>query len=126
MPARIHEKEGKERKGRNQGPEKNVRIASAKGGIRDTLFIPFPSSFPFLFVSFFFLFLFFTGRRDCEVVSGMLRSEKKIGAVGEKGSLQKGREVFVNEKREKKKRKKKSRIGWKPPPPPPPPSEMNI
>lgn len=52
----------------------------------------------------------------------MLRSEKKIGAVGEKGSLQKGREVFVNEKREKK----KSRIGWKPPPPPPPPSEMNI
>lgn len=121
MPARIHEKEGKERKGRNQGPEKNVRIASAKGGIRDTLFIPFPSSFPFLFVSFFFLFLFFTGRRDCEVVSGMLRSEKKIGAVGEKGSLQKGREVFVNEKREKK----KSRIGWKPPPPPSP-SEMNI
>lgn len=51
----------------------------------------------------------------------MLRSEKKIGAVGEKGSLQKGREVFVNEKREKK----KSRIGWKPPPPPSP-SEMNI
>lgn len=50
---------------------------------------------------------------------------EKIGAVGEKGSLQKGREVFVNEKREKKKRKKKSRIGWKPPPPPSP-SEMNI
>lgn len=46
---------------------------------------------------------------------------EKIGAVGEKGSLQKGREVFVNEKREKK----KSRIGWKPPPPPSP-SEMNI
>lgn len=50
---------------------------------------------------------------------------EKIGAVGKKESLQKGREVFVNEKREKKKRKKKSRIGWKPPPPPSP-SEMNI
>ena len=90
MPARIHEKEGKERKGRNQGPEKNVRIASAKGGIRDTLFIPFPSSFPFLFVSFFFLFLFFTGRRDCEVVSGMLRSERKSELWGKRGVCKRG------------------------------------
>lgn len=118
IACRIHacayprkEKE-REKEGRNQGPEKNVRIASTKGGIRDTLFISFPPSFSFLFV-FFFLRDDVIARRSagCYV-------REKIGAVG-KREFAKGEGSFC-EKKEKEK-KEKSRIRWKPPP-----FEMNI
>lgn len=109
MPARIHEKEGKERKGRNQGPEKNVmRIASAKGGIRDTLFIPFPSSFPFLFVSFFFFFSFFS--RDDVIArwsAGCYVIRRENRSCGEKGEFAKGEGSFCEWKKRKEKEKEK-------------------
>lgn len=80
MPARIHEKKRREKEGTRK--KKNVRIASTKRGIRDTLFISF--SPPFLSFLFFFL-------RDCDdVVSEMLAFEERIGAVGREKEFAKG------------------------------------